>query len=78
MTEKKESLIAQTIDRKYELALNKLGGRLKLCAIIIKRFRDLRQLGLVQKGSFSGILEPVLDEIIEEKLVWDEPEKRKK
>jgi hypothetical protein len=61
------------INRKYEVALSKIGGRMKLTSILIKRVKELHKTGLKQKGSFNTIMEPLLDEILEEKITCVEP-----
>ena len=74
---KQEAEVVATVDmdvhRKYELAVHKAGGRMKLTSIMIHRMKDLRKAGLKQKGSFNTILEPLLDEILEGKITWDDP-----
>ena len=80
MIEKKDELTTGSIsiEDKYELALNKVGGRLKLTSFLIRRLKELRQAGLKQKGTFNTIMEPLLDEIVSGNLTWEEPKKHKK
>jgi len=78
MTEKQYESSADEITQKYELALNKVGGRLKLTSILIQRLKELRHAGLKQKGTFNTIMEPLLDEIVSGNLTWEEPKKQKK
>jgi hypothetical protein len=61
------------INRKYETSVSKIGGRMKLTGILIKRLKELHKAGMKQKGSFNTILEPLLDEILEGKIIYDEP-----
>ncbi|MDI6733645.1 MAG: hypothetical protein QME51_07665 [Planctomycetota bacterium] len=68
----------EPIDKKIEAAADKVGGRLRLCAILVQRLRELRRAGLKQNKHFYSIIEPLLDEIIEDKLVIEEPKQHKK
>lgn len=70
--------IMSSVENKYELALHKVGGRLKLTSIIIRRLKELHHADYKQKGTFDTIIEPLLDEIIEGDLTWEEPKKHKK
>lgn len=78
MTEKKCEINTDNMVQKYELAVNKVGGRLKMTSIFIQRLKELHRAGLKQKGPFSMIIESLLDEIIDGDLTWEEPKKHKK
>jgi hypothetical protein len=80
MTEKKceEVTTVDSMEQKYEAALKKVGGRLKMTSILILRLKELHLAGLKQKGTFNTIIEPLLDEILEGNLTWEEPKKHKK
>jgi hypothetical protein len=71
MIENQERPMINDVDRKYELALEKVGGRFKLTSILIQRLKQMRQSGVKQTGSFNMILEPLLDEILEGRLTWE-------
>ncbi|MBI5779669.1 MAG: hypothetical protein HZA49_09480 [Planctomycetes bacterium] len=71
--------MVNSLEKKIELAADKLGGRLKLTAILIHRIRDLRQAGLKQDKAFYALMEPMLDEILDDRLtVAGEETKTKK
>jgi hypothetical protein len=78
MTEKQYEPATDDIVQKYELALAKVGGRLKLTSILIRRLKELRRAGLRQKGSFNPIMELLSNEILDGDLTWEEPKKQKK
>ncbi|MFH1230874.1 MAG: hypothetical protein V1709_05190 [Planctomycetota bacterium] len=78
MTEKQYESTTDDIMQKYESALDKVGGRLKLTSILIQRLKELRHGGLKQKGSFNTIMEILLNEILDGDLTWEEPKKQKK
>lgn len=69
-----------SLEKKIELAADKMGGRLKLTSILIRRLRDLRQAGLKQDKAFYALVEPLLDEILEDRLTIEgnEPKSKKK
>jgi hypothetical protein len=60
--------MVNSLEKKIELAADKLGGRLKLTSILIHRLRDLRRAGLKQDKAFYALVEPLLDEILEDRL----------
>lgn len=72
--------MVNSLEKKIELAADKMGGRLKLTSILIHRLRELRQGGLKQDKAFYALMEPVLDEILEDRLTisGDEPKSKKK
>ncbi|MFH0888761.1 MAG: hypothetical protein V1871_06085 [Planctomycetota bacterium] len=78
MIEKKCEINTNDIVQKYELAVSKVGGRLKMTSILIQRLKELHRAGLKQKGDFNTIIEPLLDEILDGDLTWEESKKHKK
>jgi len=72
--------MVNSLEKKIELAADKMGGRLRLTSILIKRMRELRQAGLRQDKAFYALMEPLLDEILDDRLtvVGEEPKSRKK
>ena len=72
--------MVNSLEKKIELAADKMGGRLKLTSILIHRLRELRQAGLRQDKAFYAMMEPVLDEILEDRLTisGDETKSKKK
>jgi len=60
--------MVNSLEKKIELAADKMGGRLKLTAILIHRMRDLRRAGLKQDKAFYALMEPMLDEILDGRL----------
>lgn len=70
--------MVNSLEKKIELAADKIGGRLRLTSILIKRMRELRGSGLRQDKAFYAIMEPLLDEILENRLTVEEGKPRKK
>lgn len=70
--------MVNSLEKKIELAADKMGGRLKLTSILIQRMRDLRKGGLKQDKAFYAIMEPILDEILEDRLTVEDAKPRKK
>jgi len=70
--------MVDSLEKKIEVAAGKMGGRLRLTSILIQRLRELRQTGLKQDKSFYVMIEPLLDEILENKLTVEEGKSRKK
>jgi hypothetical protein len=72
--------MVNSLEKKIELAADKMGGRLKLTSILIHRLRELRQAGLKQDKAFYAMMEPLLDEILEDRLTisGDETKSKKK
>ncbi|MEW6027214.1 MAG: hypothetical protein AB1599_07965 [Planctomycetota bacterium] len=72
--------MVSNLEKKIEQAADKMGGRLKLTSILISRLRDLRRAGLKQDKSFYLMIEPLLDEILEDRLTvaGEEPKSKKK
>ena len=68
----------KTLEEKYQAALQQIGGRLKLTAIMTRRLKELRMAGLKQRGSFNEILDSLLDEILDGSLILEEPKKSSK
>ena len=70
--------MAHSLEKKIELAAEKMGGRLKLTSILIHRLRELRQTGLKQDKAFYAMMEPVLDEILDDRLTVEAGKPHKK
>jgi len=76
--EQEVAKVYNTLEEKYQAALNQIGGRLKLTAIMTRRLRELKLSGMKQKGSFNVILDSLLEEILDGTLTLEEPKKSKK
>lgn len=73
--------MVNSLEKKIELAADKMGGRLRLTSILIHRIRELRQSGLKQDKAFYALMEPMLDEILDGRLTVsgdDETKSKKK